>query len=72
MVTGTGHRSRGECTSKVSPAAWLYMAAVVAATVAVLAQALGADPDLDGSVSQAWTMAVLVLLQSGALSFMVP
>ena len=34
----------------------------MAAAVAVLAQALGADPDLDGPVSQSWTMAVLVLL----------
>src|SRR5262249_40043955 len=47
MVTGTGYRSRGERTSKLSPAAWLYVAAVVAAAVAVLAQPLGADPDLD-------------------------
>src|SRR5215467_7755552 len=62
MVTGAGYRSRGERTSKLSPAAWLYVAAVVAAAVAVLAQALGADPDLDGPVSQSWTMAVLVLL----------
>jgi len=62
MVTGAGHRSRGERTSFLSPAAWLYVAAVVAATGAVLAQALGADPDLDGPVSQSWTMAVLVLL----------
>jgi hypothetical protein len=62
MVTGTGHRARGERTAKLSPAAWLSVAAVVAATVAVLAKALGADPDLDGPVSQSWTMAVLVLL----------
>jgi hypothetical protein len=62
MVTGAGHRARGERTSRLSPAGWLYFAAVVAATVAVLAQALGADPDLDGAVSQSWTMAVLVLL----------
>jgi hypothetical protein len=38
------------------------VAAVVAAAVAVLAKALGADPDLDGPVSQSWTVAVLVLL----------
>jgi len=62
MVTGTEHRSAGERTSKLSPGAWLYVGAVVAAAVAVLAQALGADPDLDGPVSQSWTMAVLVLL----------
>src|SRR5260370_547365 len=62
MVTGTGHRSRGERSSKLSPGAWLYVAAVVAAAVAVLGQALGADPDLDGPVRQAWAMAVLALL----------
>jgi hypothetical protein len=62
MVTGIGHRSRGEHTSKHSPVAWLYVAAIVVAALAVLAKALGADPDLDGPVSQAWTMAVLVLL----------
>jgi len=62
MLTGTGHRSRGGRTSKLSPGAWLYVAAVVAAAVAVLGQALGADPDLDGPVHQAWVMAVLVLL----------
>src|SRR5215831_15526320 len=62
MVTGTGHRSRGERISKLSPGAWLYVAAVVAAAAAVLAQGLGADPDLDGPVSRSWTMAVLVLL----------
>ncbi|MBO0814310.1 MAG: HD-GYP domain-containing protein, partial [Actinobacteria bacterium] len=38
------------------------MAAVVAAALAVLTQALDADPDLDGPVSQSWTMVVLVLL----------
>ena len=63
MVTGAGHRSRGERTSKLSPAARLYVAAVVAAAVAVLAQALGADPDLDGPVSQSWTMAALERLR---------
>src|SRR5262249_25492977 len=62
MVTGTGHRSRSERTPRLSPGAWLYVAAVVAAALAVLAQALGADPDLDGPVSQSWTMAVLILL----------
>src|SRR6266699_1980974 len=50
MLTGTGHRSRGERTSKLSPGAWLYVAAVVAAAVAALGQALGADPDIDGPV----------------------
>ena len=29
MLTGTGHRSRGGRTSKLSPGAWLYVAAVV-------------------------------------------
>ena len=62
MLTGTGHRSRGERTSKLPPGAWLYVAAVVVAALAVLAQALGADPDLDGPVSRSWTIAVLVLL----------
>src|SRR5215831_17760219 len=62
MLTGTGYRSRGGRTSKLSPAAWLYVAAVVAAAVAVLGQALDTDPDLDGPVHQAWVMAVLVLL----------
>ena len=62
MVTGAGYRPRGERTSKLSPTAWLYAAAVMAAAVAVLAQALGADSDLDGPVSRCWTMAVLVLL----------
>src|SRR5580700_9129245 len=62
MLTGTGHRSRGERISKLSPGAWLYVAAVVAAAVAVLGQALGTDPDLDGPVRQAWAMAVLALL----------
>ena len=62
MVTGTGHRPRGERTSKLPPGAWLYVAAVVAAALAVLAQALGADPDLDGPLSRSWTIAVLVLL----------
>src|SRR5262249_40637442 len=62
MVTGAGHRPGGGRTSKPSPAAWLYVGAVLAVAVAVLAQALGADPDLDGPVSQSWPMAVLVLL----------
>src|SRR5690348_9041353 len=62
MLTGTGHRSRGGRTSKLSPAACLYVAAVVAAAVAVLGQALDADPDLDGPVHQVWVMAVLALL----------
>ena len=62
MLTGTGHRSRGERISKLSPGAWLYVAAVVAAAVAALGQALGADPDIDGPVRQAWAMAVLALL----------
>ena len=50
MLTGTGHRSRGGRNSKLSPGAWLYVAAVLAATVAVLGQALRADADLDGPV----------------------
>src|SRR5690349_24776550 len=62
MVTAAGHRSYGEGIPRLSPAAWLYVAAVVAAAVAVLARAVGADPDLDGPVSQAWTMVVLALL----------
>jgi len=62
MVTGTGHRPRGERTSKLPPGAWLYVAAVVAAALAAVAQALGADPDLDGPVGRSWTVAVLVLL----------
>ena len=62
MVTGAGHRSRGERISELSPGAWLYVAVVVAAAAALLAQALGGDPDLDGPASRSWTMAVLVLL----------
>jgi hypothetical protein len=62
MVTGTWYRPRGGRTLKLSPGAWLYVAAVVVAALAVLAQTLGADPDLDGPVSQSWTLAVLVLL----------
>ena len=62
MVTGAGHRSRGERISELSPGAWLYVAVVVAVAAALLAQALGGDPDLDGPASRSWTMAVLVLL----------
>jgi hypothetical protein len=62
MVTGTGHRSNGGRASRLSPAAWLYVAAVVMAALAVLGQAVGADPDVDGPVHQAWTMVVLALL----------
>ncbi len=62
MVTGTGHRSNGGRASRLSPAAWLYVAAVVASALALLGQALGADPDLDVPARQAWTMLVLALL----------
>jgi HD-GYP domain-containing protein (c-di-GMP phosphodiesterase class II) len=62
MVTGTGHRSQRGRAPRLSPAAWLYMAAVVASALAVLGQALGADPELDGSVPQASVMLVLALL----------
>jgi HD-GYP domain-containing protein (c-di-GMP phosphodiesterase class II) len=62
MVTGTGHRSNGGRASRLSPAAWLYVAAVVVAALAVLGQAVGADPDVDGPVHQAWTLVVLALL----------
>ena len=62
MVTGTGHRSRGGRASRLSPAAWLYVAIVVAAALAVLGKALGADPDMDGPVRLWWTMLVLALL----------
>ena len=49
MVTGNGHRSNGEPSARLSPAAWLYAAVVVAATVAVLVQALSSDFDTDGA-----------------------
>src|SRR5713226_9807950 len=62
MVTGTGRRSRGGRTSKLSPVAWLYVAGVVAAAVAVLALALGGDPDLGSPISESWTLLVLALL----------
>jgi HD domain len=62
MVTGTGHRSRGGRTSRLSPAAWLYVAVVVVAALAVLAQALGADPDMDTALREPWALAVLALL----------
>src|SRR5262249_38592872 len=62
MLTRPGRRSRGERASRRSPGAWLYVAAVVAAAAAVLAEAMGADPDLDGPLRQSWTMVVLVLL----------
>src|SRR5579863_5760443 len=62
MVTTTGHRLRGGRASRLSPAAWLYVAAVVVAALAVLGQSLGADPDLDGPLKQAGAMAVLALL----------
>src|SRR5579859_310820 len=63
MMTGTGHRARGgRGASRLSAAAWLYMAAVVAAALAVLGQAMGADPGLDFRVGQAWPILVLALL----------
>src|SRR5262249_14924142 len=62
MLTGTGRRSRGERTSRLSPGAWLYVAAVVAAAAAVLAGAMGGDPGRGGALRQSWTMVVLVLL----------
>jgi putative nucleotidyltransferase with HDIG domain len=62
MVTGTGHRSRGGPARKLSVSAWLYVAFVVAAAVAVIAQVIAADHAPDGPVSHGGTLLVLALL----------
>jgi HD-GYP domain-containing protein (c-di-GMP phosphodiesterase class II) len=46
----------------LSAAAWLYGAVVMAAALALLAHALGPDPDIDGSTSRPWSLLVLALL----------
>jgi HD domain len=63
MVTGNGHRSTGGGPARLSPAAWLYVGAVVAAAVAALAQLLGTDSATDWTVTgSGTTLAVLALL----------
>ena len=63
MVTGNGHRSTGGGPARLSPAAWLYMGAVVVAAVAALAQVLNTDSATDAAVTKSGaTLAVLALL----------
>jgi HD domain len=63
VMTGTGHRSNGEPPARLSPVAWLFVAAVVAAAVAALIQALNSDLDTDNAISRSGaTLAVLGLL----------
>ncbi len=62
-MTGNGHRSNGGPPSRLSLAAWLYVAVVVAAAAAVLMQALSTDADTDNAISRSGTtLAVLALL----------
>ena len=63
MVTGNGHRLTGEPPSRLSLAAWLYTAVVVAGTVIVLVQALGSDAETDSAGTRSGvTLVVLALL----------
>src|SRR5215471_16380322 len=63
MVTGNGHRLNGEPPSRLSLAAWLYLAVVVAGTVIVLVQALGSDAETDSAGTKSGiTLVVLALL----------
>jgi HD domain-containing protein len=63
MVTGNGHRLNGEPPSRLSLAAWLYMAVVVAGTALVLVQALSSDAETDSAGTKSGvTLVVLALL----------
>src|SRR5215467_7647996 len=63
MVTGNGHRLNGEPPSRLSLAAWLYMAVVVAGTMILLVQALGSDAETDSAGTRSGiTLVVLALL----------
>ena len=63
MVTGNGHRSNGEPSSRLSPVARLYAVVVVLAAVAVLVQALGSDAETDSAgIRSGFTLVVLALL----------
>src|SRR5262249_55174281 len=63
MVTGNGHRLNSEPPSRLSLAAWLYMAVVVAGSVIVLMLALGSDAPTDTAGARSGvTPLVLALL----------
>jgi HD domain-containing protein len=62
MMTGNGRRPNGE-SAMLSPAAWLFVALVVATAAAALIQALRTDADTDGAWTRSGaTLAVLALL----------
>jgi putative nucleotidyltransferase with HDIG domain len=61
MVTGAAHRLQGR-TGRLSPAARIYMAAVVSAGFLILAHAVLADLDWDAHIPWSMTLLVLALL----------